>query len=197
MVLHSSGSLADHLGRSKEKYQHWALPETVLNTSGWDPSIDGLKTSLGDPDMLPGLRNTGLDALQDLFQGFCLHLKTLGPPRLHSSVLGGEQRLRWGWQEQQGTSLVAVAREWRLILLPPGPDPPGNGKVLPPRLLPMRCLQQVPGRHPLHRGLLQPGVLCHRLPQVSPPLGVWCGTGLRDFPLLSSSPSSLFQKLCS
>ena len=93
VVLHSSGSLADHLGRSKEKYQHWALPETVLNTSGWDPSIDVLKTSLGDPDMLPGLRNTGLDALQDLFQGFCLHLKTLGPPRLHSSVLGGEQRL--------------------------------------------------------------------------------------------------------
>lgn len=46
----------------------------------------------------------------------------------------------------------------------------------------MHRLQQMPGRHPLYRGLLQPGVLCHRLPQVSPPHRVWCGTQLREPP---------------
>lgn len=68
----------------------------------------------------------------------------------------------------------------RLILFPlHEPDPTGNGKVLSPRLFPMHRVQQVPGWHPLHSRLLQPGVLCHRLPQVSPPLAVSCGTGLR------------------
>lgn len=73
----------------------------------------------------------------------------------------------------------------RLILLSlHEPDPTGNGQVLSPRLLPMHRVQQVPGWHPLHSRLLQPGVLCHRLPQVSPPLAVRCGTGLR----ISESP---------
>lgn len=49
----------------------------------------------------------------------------------------------------------------QLILLPLyEPDPTGNGEVLSPRLLPMHRVQQVPGWHPLHSGLLQPGVLC-------------------------------------
>lgn len=79
------------------------------------------------------------------------------------------------------------ARPRGRLTLPPlhEPDPAGNGEVLPPRLLPMHRVQQVPGRHPLHSGLLQPGVLRHRLPQVSPPLGLWCRSGLRD--LLTSA----------
>lgn len=77
----------------------------------------------------------------------------------------------------------------------------------------MHRLQQVPGRHPLHSGLLQPGVLCHGLPQVSLPLG--CGVelgseipqpqlisvlSLSEIMLLSvrpvANPSSLQRSVC-
>ena len=61
MVPHP-GSLVDHLGRREENTRAGLSPETVVNTSGWDPGRMGLKTSLCDPDMQPRLRNTGLDA---------------------------------------------------------------------------------------------------------------------------------------
>lgn len=55
----------------------------------------------------------------------------------------------------------------------------------------MHRLQQMPGRHSLYRGLLQPGVLCHRLPQVSPACGVRCGTWLGEPPPWLTSVLSL------
>ena len=89
-------------------------------------------------------------------------------------LMGVIRSIMGSWRAGTGGRLI--------LLLPHEPDPTSNGEVLSSRLFPMHCLQQVPGWHPLHSGLLQPSILCHRLPQVSPPLGMRCGTGSRDSP---------------
>lgn len=44
------------------------------------------------------------------------------------------------------------------------PDPPSDGQVLPPGLLPLLRVQRVPGRRAVHRGRGQQDLLRQRLP---------------------------------
>ncbi|XP_047706980.1 LIM domain-containing protein 1 isoform X1 [Prionailurus viverrinus] len=62
-----------------------------------------------------------------------------------------------------------------------GYDPAGPREVLPPRLLPLRHLQRVPGRGALHRGLREQDLLRPRLPQ---------GAGPQVCSLWASHPST-------